>query len=101
MRRIGASTRVDNTCGEKFLNKFLNFIFLGKLMTMGMNIRRKVVGYDGNGMKMNTMRRGKYLGSGKNSLMFGDDGLEVRKHRGCLRGLNGMLLCNNVGMTFF
>jgi hypothetical protein len=51
-------------------------------------------------MIMNTMGRGKSLGSGKNSLMFGDDGLEVRMHRGCLSGVNGMELCNNVRMTF-
>ena len=33
--------------------------------------------------------------------MFGEDGLEVRRHRRCLSGMNGMELCNNVGMTFF
>jgi hypothetical protein len=30
MRRVGAHTRVDNTCVKQFLNHFLNFIFLGK-----------------------------------------------------------------------
>jgi hypothetical protein len=35
------STRVDNTCIEKFLNHFLNFIFLGKGVTIGMDIERK------------------------------------------------------------
>jgi len=70
-------------------------------MATGMNIGRKVVGDEGNGMIMNNMGRGKSLGSGKYSLMFGEDGLEVRMHKGCLSGLNGMELCNNVGMTFF
>jgi hypothetical protein len=100
-RRVGARTRTDNTCGEKFLNNFLNFIFLGKGMTIGMNIGRKVVGDKGNGMIMNTMGRRKSLGSGKNNLMFGEDGLEVLRHRGCLSGVNGMELCNNARMTFF
>jgi hypothetical protein len=40
-RRVGARTRVDNTCIEKFLNHFLNFIFLGTGVTIGMNIGRK------------------------------------------------------------
>ena len=52
-------------------------------------------------MIMKMMVRGKSLGSGKNILMFGDDGLEVRMHKGFLSGVNGMELCNNVGMTFF
>jgi hypothetical protein len=100
-RRVGARTRVDNTCGEQFLNNFLNFIFLGKGMTIGMNIGRKAVGDKGNGMIMNTMGRRKSLGSGKNNLMFGEDGLEVLHNRGCLSGMNGMELCNNARMTFF
>jgi hypothetical protein len=41
MRRVGARTREDNNCVEKFLNNFLNFIFLGKGMTIGMDIGRK------------------------------------------------------------
>jgi hypothetical protein len=100
-RRIGASTRIDNTHDEQFLNNFLNFIFLGKGITIGMNIGRKVVGDEGNGMIMNTTGRGKSLTSGKNSLIFGEEGLEVRMLRECLSGLNGMELCNNVGMNFF
>ena len=52
-------------------------------------------------MIMNTTRRRNSLGSGKNNLMFGDDGLEVKRYKGCLSGMNGMDLCNNVGMTFF
>jgi hypothetical protein len=78
-RRIGACTRKDNACGEKLLNNFLNFIFLGKGMTIGMNIGRKAARDKGNGMIMKTMGRRKSLGSGKNSLMFGEDGLEVRQ----------------------
>jgi hypothetical protein len=76
-RRVGARTRVDNTCVEQFLNNVLNFIFLGKGMTTGTDIGRKVVKYKGNGMIMNTMGRREYLGSGKNHLMFREDGLEV------------------------
>jgi hypothetical protein len=81
-RRVGARTRVDNTCVEKFLNNFLNFIFLGKGMMIGMDIGRKVVRDKGNGMIMNTMRRRDSLGSGKNHLMFREDGLEVMWHIG-------------------
>jgi hypothetical protein len=99
--RIGASTTTDNTCGEKLLKFFLNFIFLGKGMTIGMNIGRTVLGYEGNGLIMNTMGRRKSLGSGKISLMFEEDELEVKRNKGCLSGLNVMELCNNVGMTFF
>jgi hypothetical protein len=40
-RRLWAHTRADNTCDEQFLKNFLNFIFLGKWMTIGMNIGRK------------------------------------------------------------
>jgi hypothetical protein len=52
-------------------------------------------------MIMNTMGRGKSMGSGKNSLVFGEDRLEVRMHKGCLNCLNGMELGNNARMTFF
>jgi hypothetical protein len=41
MRRIGYGTRMDNICFEKFLNNFLNFILLGKGMTIRVNIGRK------------------------------------------------------------
>jgi hypothetical protein len=101
MIRIGAINMTDNTRGEKFLNHFLNFIFMGKGMMIGMNIGRKDVVEEGNGMILNTMRRGKSLGSGKNKFMFGEDGLKVRMHEGCLSGLNGMELHNNVKMNFF
>jgi hypothetical protein len=33
-RRVGAHTRADNTCVKQFLNHFLNFIFLGKGVTI-------------------------------------------------------------------
>jgi hypothetical protein len=100
-RRVGARTRTDNTCGEKLLNNFLNFIFLGKRMMIRMNIGKKVIRKKGNRMIMNTTGRRNYLGIGKNNLMFGEDGLEVLQHRGCLSGMNGMELCNNCRMTFF
>jgi hypothetical protein len=83
---------MDNDCDEQFLNTFLNLIFLGKGMMIGMNIGRKVVRDIGNGMIMNTMGRRVSLGSGKNRLMFGEDGLEVRRHKGCFSGVNGMEL---------
>ena len=70
-------------------------------MMIGMDIGRKDVGDKGNGMIMNTTGRGKSLGSVKNNSMFGEDGLEVLRHRGCLSGVNGMELVNNARMTFF
>jgi hypothetical protein len=56
---------MDNICSEKFLNNFLNFIFLGKGMMIGINIGRKVVRDKGNRIIMNTTGRRKSLGSGK------------------------------------
>ena len=100
-RRVGARTRADNTCVKQFLNHFLNFIFLGKGMMIGMDIGRKASWYKGNGMIMNTTGRRKSLGSGKKNWMFREDGLEVLWHRGCLSCLYGMELGNNTRMTFF
>jgi hypothetical protein len=100
-RILGTCTRTDNTCVEQFLNNFLNFIFWGKGMTIGTTIGRKDVRDKENGMIMNTTTRRESLGSGKNNLMFREDGLEVPRHKGCLSGLNGMELCNNSRMTFF
>jgi hypothetical protein len=100
-RRVGARTRAYNTCLEQFLNNFLNFIFLGKWMMIGMDIGRKDSGDKGNRMIMNNMGRRESLGSGKNHLMFREDGLEVWLHKGCLSGLNGMELCNNARIIFF
>jgi hypothetical protein len=42
-----------------------------------------------------------FLWSGKNNLMFGEDGLEVLQNNGCLGGVNGMEFCNNAKITFF
>jgi hypothetical protein len=100
-RRLGARTISDNTYSENFLNNFLHFIFLLKGMTRGTKIGRKDVGDKGNGMIMNTTGRRKSLGSGKNNLVFGEDGLKVWWHKRCLSGLNGMELYNNARMTFF
>jgi hypothetical protein len=99
--RVGAHTRMDNTCVEQFLNNFLNFIFLGKGMKIGIDIGRKGVGDKGNGMIMITMGRRESLVSGKNNFMIREDRLEVLRHRRCPNGLNGMELCNNARMTFF
>jgi hypothetical protein len=74
-RRVEARTRMDNTCVEQFLNHFLNFIFLGKVVTIVTDIGRKDSWDKGNGMIMKTMRR-ESLGSGKNHMMFREDGLE-------------------------
>jgi hypothetical protein len=51
-------------------------------------------------MIMNTTRRRKSLRGGKNSLMCGNDNLEVRMHRGCLNDLNRMELRNDTGEAF-
>jgi hypothetical protein len=40
-RRVGALTRVDNACIKEFLDHFLNFIFLGKGVTIQTYIGRK------------------------------------------------------------
>jgi hypothetical protein len=53
---------------------------------IGKNIGRKVFEDERNGMIMNTMGRRKSLRNGKNNLMFGEDGLEVRRHIRCLSG---------------
>jgi hypothetical protein len=100
-RILGAHTRADNTYIKQFLNHFLNFIFLGKGVTIGTNIGRKDSWDKGNGMIMNTTGRRESLGSVKNNLIFRDDGLEVLQHKGCLNCLYGMKLGNNARMTFF
>jgi hypothetical protein len=83
------------------MNNFLNFILLGKGMMIRENIGRKTSQYERNGMIMDAMGRGKFLGSGKNNLVSGEDRLEVGMHRGCLNGLNGVELGNNSRMTLF
>jgi hypothetical protein len=100
-RRVGDHNRVDNTYVEQFLNHFLNFIFLGKGVTIGMDIGKKDSWDKGNGIIMNTMGRRESLGSGKNHFIFREDGLEVLRNRGCLNCLYGMELGNNARMTFF
>jgi hypothetical protein len=45
---------MDNSFIKEFLDHFLNFIFLGKGVTLWMDIGRKDFGYKGNGMIMNT-----------------------------------------------
>ena len=47
-RRIGASTRTDNTYFKKFLDNFLNFIFLGKGMMIRVKIGRNIFRYSRN-----------------------------------------------------
>jgi hypothetical protein len=47
-RRLGAHTRVDNTYIKEFLENFLNLIFLGKGVTIQIDIRRKASRYKGN-----------------------------------------------------
>jgi hypothetical protein len=41
MRRVGAHTRANNAYVEKFLNHFLNFIFLGIVVMIGTYIGRE------------------------------------------------------------
>ena len=82
------------------MHYFINFIILGKGMTIRENIGRNISRNKGDGMIMNTTRRRKSLRSGKNKLMFGKDILEVRMHRGCLNHLNGMELHNNTRVAF-
>jgi hypothetical protein len=98
--RIGVGTREDNTRLEKSLHYFLNFILLGKGVAMRVNIWKNVSMNKGNGMIMNTKIRRKSLRSGKNSLMFGKDSLEVNMHRGCPNGLNRIELSNDTRVAF-
>jgi hypothetical protein len=81
-RRIGAGTRVDDTCGYQFMNNFISFIFGGKWMMTRANIGRKIVDNERNGMITNTTRRRKSLGGRKNNSVFGDDTLEVKITKG-------------------
>jgi hypothetical protein len=52
-------------------------------------------------MIMNTTGRREALGSGKDQLMFINDGLEVLQYEGCLCFLYGMELDDNTRMTLF
>jgi hypothetical protein len=51
------------------MNNFLNFILLGKGMMMRPNIGRNTSRDERAGMIMDSMRRGKLFGSGKNNLV--------------------------------
>jgi hypothetical protein len=99
-RRIRVGTGAGNMHLEQFMHYFFNFIFLGKGMKIRENIGRRNAKNKGDGMIMNTTRRRNSLRSGKNSLMFGEDSLEVRMHRGCLNRLNRMELRNNTRVSF-
>jgi hypothetical protein len=83
------------------MNNFLNFILLGKKMTIRVNIGRKTTLYERDGMLMDSKGRGKFFGSGKNNLVAGEYRFEVNMHRGCLNKLNGMELGNNAIITLF
>jgi hypothetical protein len=98
--RIRAGTGADNTLLEKFLHYFLNFILLGKGVTIREKIGRKNARRKGNGMIMNTTERRKSLRGGKNSFMCGKDSLEVRMNIGCPNDLNRMELINDTRVAF-
>jgi len=63
--RIRSATGVDNTRLEQFMYYRLNFILLGKGVTIRTNIGRKTARNKGNGIIMNTTRRRKSLRGGK------------------------------------
>jgi hypothetical protein len=77
------------------MNNFLNFILLGKGMTIRSNIGRKIARDERGGMIMDSTGRGKFLGGGKNNMVAGEDRLEVGMHRRCLNGMNGVELGYN------
>jgi hypothetical protein len=64
------------------------------------NIGRKTTRNKEYGMIINTIRRRKSLGSGKNNLVFGENILEVNMHKGCLNHMNKMELRNNTRVAF-
>jgi hypothetical protein len=72
-RRIRVGTRIDNTHHKKFLNNFINFIFLGKWVTIMANIGRNTARDKGNGMIMGATGRGESLAVLKNILVFGEE----------------------------
>jgi hypothetical protein len=59
------------------------------------NIGRNIYWEERNVMIINTTGRMNSMGSGKDSLVFGEDRLEVKMHRGCLNLFNIMELGNN------
>ena len=65
------------------------------------NIGRKTTQDKRYGMIMDTMGRGKFMGSGKNKLVVGNDRLEFGMHKRCLNNMNGVELGHNSQMNFF
>jgi hypothetical protein len=74
------------------MNNFLNFILLGKGMMIRLNIGRKTVQDEREGM---IMFHGKLFGSSKINLVVGEDRLEVEMHKRCLDNMNGVELGYN------
>jgi hypothetical protein len=70
-------------------------------MTIRVNIGRKTTWYERDGMVMDSMGRGNFIGNGKNKLVVGEDRLEVGMHKRCLNNMNGVELGNNARMTLF
>jgi hypothetical protein len=83
------------------MDNFLNFILLGKGMMIRENIGKNISQYERNGMTMESTRKEKLFGSGKNNLVVGEDILEVGMHRGCINNMNGVEMGNNARMTLF
>jgi hypothetical protein len=83
------------------MNNFLNFILLGKGMTIRTNIGRRTSWDERDGMIMDSMGRGMFFRSGKNKLVAGKDRLEVRMQIRCINNMNGLELGYNSRMKFF
>jgi hypothetical protein len=83
------------------MNNFLNFILLGKGMTIRPNIGGKTARDERDGMIMDATGRGEFFGGGKNNLVAGEDILEVGMHKMCLSSMNGVDLGYNSQMTLF
>jgi hypothetical protein len=81
------------------MKKFLNFILLGKGMTIRPNIGRKTAQDERDGIIMDSTGRGEFFGSGKNKLVERNDRLEVEMH--IRNNMNGVDLGYNSRMTFF
>jgi hypothetical protein len=61
------------------MNNFLNIILMGKGMRIRLNIGRNISQDERDGMIMDSMGRGKFLGGGKNNMVVGEDRLEERR----------------------
>jgi hypothetical protein len=70
-------------------------------MMISLNIGRKISRDERDGMIIDSTRRGKFFGSGKNNFVVGEDRLEVGMHIRCLNNINGVELGYNSRMTFF